>query len=214
MFGFLNRHHNPKVMLTEADVKKLKNSHGVILFFMHGCGHCIDMKDKWDAAVDECRNTGLGSSGDDFVLGAVESGNMDMFEKNGITTNVNGYPTILYIASEHDGNHEKYENPREKNNFIEWIKEKKNRKVGKMGKKMNQLNQMNQMNQIKQGKQGKQSGGGKRRSYRSKSKSQRHSKRHTRHTRRSKRTRRHHHHHHHHMKGGGCGCGSKVGPFW
>ena len=201
MLGFLNRNmnsnNNNMVMLTEADIKKLKNSHGVVLFFMNGCGHCVDMKDDWNAAVDECGNNGIGSGGDDFVLGAVESGNTDMFQKHGITTSVNGYPTILYINAEGiqrgDTNHEKYENPREKNKFIEWIKEKKNKKVGKMGKKMKQM---------KQSGGGIGSGSGRRKTYRRKSKSRRYSKRHTR--RRSRRN----------MKRGGCGCGSKVGPFW
>lgn len=201
MFEFLNRNHmnyidnnnnnnNNKsnmVMLTEADIKKLKNNHGVVLFFMNGCGHCVDMKDDWNAAVDECRNNGIGSGSDDFVLGAIESGSTDMFQKHGITTNVSGYPTILYITSEgiKNGNtsHEKYEKSREKQEFIEWIKNKKNGKIGKIGKI---------------GKPMKQSGGGlkKRRTYRRKPKSKRHSKRHTRrHSRR-------------HTKGGGCGCGT------
>ena len=207
MFGFLNRNtnnsNNNMVMLTEADIKKLKNSHGVVLFFMNGCGHCVDMKDDWNAAVDECRNNGIGSGGDDFVLGAVESGNTDMFQKHGITTSVNGYPTILYINAEGiqrgDTNHEKYENPREKNKFIEWIKEKKNKKVGKMG-----TGKGNKMKQMKQSGGGNGSGsgsGGRRKTYRRKTKSKRYSKRHTR--RRSRRN----------MKRGGCGCGSKFGVF-
>jgi hypothetical protein len=190
MFGFLNQNtkHHPKVMLTDDDIKRLKNSHGVVLFFMNGCGHCVDMKDDWNAAVDECRNTGIGHSSDDFVLGAIESGNTNLFKENGISHNVSGYPTILYISSEGiqrgDMNHEKYEKPRTKAAFVEWIKDKKNRKTGKSGK---------------------QSGGGKRRSYRRKSKSRRHTKRHTR---RNKRTRRHHRRH---MKGGsGCGCGTGL----
>jgi hypothetical protein len=184
-------------MLTEADIKKLKNNHGVVLFFMNGCGHCVDMKEDWNAAVDECRNNGIGSGSDDFVLGAIESGSTDMFQKHGITTNVSGYPTILYITSEgiKNGNtsHEKYEKSREKQEFIEWIKNKKNGKIGKNSKDGKQVKQMKQMKQMKPVKQ---SGGGlkKRRTYRRKPKSKRHSKRHTRrHSRR-------------HTKGGGCGC--------
>ena len=192
MFGFLNRNinnDNNMVMLTEADIKKLKNNHGVVLFFMNGCGHCIDMKDHWNAAVDECRNNGIGSDKDNFVLGAVESGNMDMFQKYGITTNVNGYPTILYINAEGikngNTNHEKYDKPREKQKFIELIKEKRNKKNSKAGKA---------------GKAGKQSGGGRRRTYRRKPNSKRNLKRN------SKRHMRRHSRSHRHMKGGGCGC--------
>jgi hypothetical protein len=177
MFKFFNGKSDkqPKVILSDDHIKKLKNSHGVVLFFMNGCGHCVDMKDEWDAAVDECRNTGIGNDNDDFILGAVESGNTDMFQKHGITHNVSGYPTILYITSEGiergDTNHEKFQDDRNTKKFVEWIKNKKNSKAGKTGKA------------------GKQSGGGKRRSYRRKSKSRRHTKRHTR---RNKRTRRHH----------------------
>ena len=209
MFGFLNKNTDNNagsnmVMLTEADIKKLKHNHGVVLFFMNGCGHCVNMKDDWNAAVSECRNNGIGSAGDDFVLGAIESGNTDMFQKHGITTNVNGYPTILYITSEGikngNTNHEKYEKPREKQKFIEWIKEKKNRKKSK-----NVVNEMPVNNKNNKSK-GKQSGGGggRRRTYRRKQtrKSRTRTKRNTH--------RRRHRHRHRHMKGGGggCGCGS------
>lgn len=218
MFRFLNKdtnnnnNNNNMVMLTEADVKRLKQNHGVVLFFMNGCGHCVDMKNDWNTAVEECRNSGIGHDKDDFVLGAVESGNTDMFKQNGITTNVNGYPTILYITSEGirhgDANHEKYEKPRTKVEFVNWIKEKKNRKKGKTLAEVNKL----EVDNNKKNK-GKQSGGGRRRtrrrkhSHAHKSKSKRHMKRHTRH---HTRTRRSHRHRHHPMNGGGCGCGTGV----
>jgi len=227
MFGFLNHNtdNNEKsnmVMLTEADVKRLKHAHGVILFFMNGCGHCVDMKGDWNAAVDECRNSGIGHDKDDFVLGAIESGNMNMFKQNGITTNVNGYPTILYITSEGirrgDMNHEKYEKPRTKVEFINWIKEKKNKKKGKTEAEVNKLVINNNNNNNKN--KGKQSGGGggRRRTHRrnyanvhkskSKSKSKRHMKRHTRRHTRTRRSHRHHRHHRFQMKGGECDCGA------
>jgi hypothetical protein len=221
MFGFLNQNtkHHPKVMLTDADIKRLKKNHGVVLFFMNGCGHCVDMKDEWNAAVDECRNTGFGHENDDFVLGAIESGNTNLFKENGISHNVSGYPTILYISSEGiqrgDANHEKYEKPRKKAEFVEWIKDKKNKKNKNKGKTSEDKIDVTNKNALKTNNIiGKQIGGGKRRSYRrkskykskykSKSKSKRHMKRHTRH---NKRTRRHHRRH---MKGGGCGCNTGV----
>ena len=189
MSNFFNQgtNHHPKVMLTDADIKRLKKNHGVVLFFMNGCGHCVDMKDDWNMAVDECRSSGVGHASDDFVLGAIESGNTNLFKENGISHNVSGYPTILYVSSEGiqrgDANHEKYENPRTKAAFVEWIKDKKNKKNGNNGLK----------------NKGKQSGGGRirRRRKTRKSKSKKHMKR-QRHTRRRSR----------HMKGGGCGCGS------
>ena len=208
MFGFLNQNtkHHPKVMLTDADIKKLKKNHGVVLFFMNGCGHCVDMKDEWNAAVDECRNTGIGHENDDFVLGAIESGDTSLFKENGISHNVSGYPTILYISSEGiqrgDMNHEKYQKPRTKAAFVEWIKDKKNKNKGKTQEvKIDVFNK----NALKKNNIGKQMGGGRKisRKTRTKSKSKRHMKRHTR---RHKRTRRHHRRH---MRGGsGCGCGS------
>lgn len=212
MFGFLNQntnHHHPKVMLTDADIKRLKKNHGVVLFFMNGCGHCVDMKDEWNAAVDECRNTGYGHENDDFVLGAIESNDTNLFKENGISHNVSGYPTILYVSSEgiRQGsvNHEKYENPRTKAEFVKWIKDKKNKKKGKI-QEVN-IDVFNK-NALKTNNKGKQVGGGigrsraRKLSRKTRSKSKRHMKRHTR---RHKRTRRHHRRH---MKGGGCGCGS------
>ena len=195
MFGFLNQytnHHHPKVMLTDADIKRLKKNHGVVLFFMNGCGHCVHMKDDWNMAVDECRSSGIGHASDDFVLGAIESGNTNLFKENGISHNVSGYPTILYITSEGiqrgDANHEKYENTRTKDEFVKWINDKKNN---------NKNNKKNGNNQLKN--KGKQTGGGRvrRRRKTRKSKSKKHTKR-QRHTRRRRS----------HMKGGGCGCGS------
>ena len=225
MFGFLNQNtkHHPKVMLTDADIKRLKTNHGVVLFFMNGCGHCVDMKDEWNAAVDECRNSNIGHDNDDFVLGAIESNDTDMFKENGISHNVSGYPTILYISSEDiqrgDMNHEKYEDPRKKDAFVKWIKDKKNKNKGKTregktregktreGKIEEVKIDMFNKNAFKTKNIGKQSGGGRSRRprrkqpHKSKTKSKRHMKRHTR---RHKRTRRHRRH----MKGGGCGCGS------
>jgi hypothetical protein len=213
MFGFLNKNkgneENKMVMLTESDVQRLKKNHGVVLFFMNGCGHCTDMKDEWNAAVDECRNNGIGHSNDDFVLGAIENGSKDMFQKHGITTNVSGYPTILYISSENirqgNTNHEKYENPRKKDEFISWIKDKKNRKKSKT-------------QAVKTNNIGKQIGGGRsrsrsrsnRRKQTRKSKSKRYMKRHTR---KHKRTRRQHRHPNTLGGGSGCGCGSGSGGF-
>jgi hypothetical protein len=188
-FNQVTKHH-PKVMLTDADIKRLKKNHGVVLFFMNGCGHCVHMKDDWNMAVDECRNNGIGHASDDFVLGAIESGNTNLFKENGISHNVSGYPTILYITSEGiqrgDANHEKYEMPRTKAAFVEWIKDKKNKK-----------NKKNGNNELKN--KGKQTGGGRirRRRKTRKCKSKKHMKR-QRHTRRRRS----------HMKGGGCGCGS------
>jgi hypothetical protein len=212
MFGFLNQNtkHHPKVMLTDADIKRLKKNHGVVLFFMNGCGHCVDMKDEWNAAVDECRNTGIGHDNDDFVLGAIESGNTNLFKENGISHNVSGYPTILYVSSEGiqrgDINHEKYEKPRTKAAFVEWIKDKKNKKKGKTSEvKVDVFNN----NALKKNNIGKQMGGGRKLSRKTRTKSKSKSKRHMkRHTRRNKRTRRHHRRH---MKGGsGCGCGTGL----
>lgn len=228
MFGFLNQNtkHHPKVMLTDADIKRLKKNHGVVLFFMNGCGHCVNMKDDWNAAVDECRNNGIGGDNDDFVLGAIESGNTNLFKENGISHNVSGYPTILYISSEGiqrgDTNHKKYEDSRNKDAFVKWIKDKKNKNKGKTHEGKIEEVKIDVFNKkaLKTNNIGKQSGGGRSRSRscshgrgrgrgrklsrktRTKSKSKRHMKRHTH---RHKRTR--HHHRRHMTGGGGCGCG-------
>jgi hypothetical protein len=178
------------------------------------------MKDDWNAAVDECRNNGIGGDNDDFVLGAIESGNTNLFKENGISHNVSGYPTILYISSEGiqrgDTNHKKYEDSRNKDAFVKWIKDKKNKNKGKTHEgKIEEVDVFNKK-ALKTNNIGKQSGGGRSRSRsrsrgrgrklsrktRTKSKSKRHMKRHTH---RHKRTR--HHHRRHMTGGGGCGCG-------
>ena len=215
MFGFLNQNtkHHPKVMLTDADIKRLKKNHGVVLFFMNGCGHCVNMKDDWNAAVDECRNNGIGGDNDDFVLGAIESNDTHMFKENGISHNVSGYPTILYISSEGiqrgDTNHKKYDDTRNKDAFVKWIKDKKNKNKGKIEEvKIDIFNKkaLKTNNIVKQSGGGPSRGRGRKLSRKTRTKSKSKSKRHMkRHTRRHKRTRRHHRRH---MTGGsGCGCG-------
>ena len=101
-----------------------------------------------------------------------------------------------------DIHNEKYQKPRTKAAFVEWIKDKKNKNKGKTQEvKIDVFNK----NALKKNNIGKQMGGGRKisRKTRTKSKSKRHMKRHTR---RHKRTRRHHRRH---MTGGsGCGCGS------
>ena len=89
MFGNDNE---PKI-LSESEIMEFKKKHGIVLFYMNGCGHCETMKPAWNKVITELKE----KHKNEIILGAVESGSMDMFKKHGINPSVSGFPTILYF---------------------------------------------------------------------------------------------------------------------
>ena len=110
----------PKI-LTESEVMELKKKHGVILFYMNGCGHCETMKPAWNKLITELKD----KHKNEIILGAVESGNMDMFKKHGISPSVSGFPTILYFHPNKITNPESYNGDRSYEDLKKWILNKK-----------------------------------------------------------------------------------------
>ncbi len=89
MFGNDNE---PKI-ITDSEMMELKKKHGIVLFYMNGCGHCETMKPSWNKLITELKD----KHKNEIILGAIESGSMDMFKKHGINPAVSGFPTILYF---------------------------------------------------------------------------------------------------------------------
>lgn len=110
----------PKI-LTESEVMELKKKHGVILFYMNGCGHCETMKPAWNKLITELKD----KHKNEIILGAVESSNMDMFKKHGISPSVSGFPTILYFHPNKITNPESYNGDRSYEDLKKWILNKK-----------------------------------------------------------------------------------------
>jgi thiol-disulfide isomerase/thioredoxin len=110
----------PKI-LTESEVMELKKKHGVILFYMDGCGHCETMKPAWNKLINELKD----KHKNEIILGAVESSNMDMFKKHGISPSVSGFPTILYFHPNKITNPESYNGDRSYEDLKKWILDKK-----------------------------------------------------------------------------------------
>jgi hypothetical protein len=110
----------PKI-LTESEVMELKKKHGVILFYMDGCGHCDTMKPAWNKLITELKD----KHKNEIILGAVESSNMDMFKKHGISPSVSGFPTILYFHPNKITNPESYNGDRSYEDLKKWILDKK-----------------------------------------------------------------------------------------
>jgi uncharacterized protein (DUF779 family) len=76
MFGNENE---PKI-LSESDIMELKKKHGIILFYMNGCGHCDVMKPAWNKIINELKD----KHKNEIILGAIESSSMHIFNKHGI----------------------------------------------------------------------------------------------------------------------------------
>jgi hypothetical protein len=110
----------PKI-LTESEVMELKKKHGIILFYMNGCGHCDNMKPAWNKVITELKD----KHKNEIILGAVESSNMDMFKKHGISPSVSGFPTILYFHPNKLTNPESYNGDRSYEDLKKWILNKK-----------------------------------------------------------------------------------------
>ncbi len=117
MFGSSDE---PKI-LTESEVMELKKKHGVILFYMNGCGHCETMKPAWNKLITELKD----KHKNEIILGAVENSNMDMFKKHGISPSVSGFPTILYFHPNKITNPESYNGDRSYEDLKKWILNKK-----------------------------------------------------------------------------------------
>jgi hypothetical protein len=119
----------PKI-LTESEVMELKKKHGVILFYMNGCGHCETMKPAWNKLINELKD----KHKNEIILGAIESNNMDMFKKSGISPSVSGFPTILYFHPNSITRHDAYKGDRSYEDLKKWILNKKGKGTSKGNK--------------------------------------------------------------------------------
>ena len=113
--------------LTDNEIAMLKTKHGVVLFHMDGCGHCVNMMPAWNRVVTELKD----SMKNDIVLGAVERGNIEKFHQHGIKPNVNGFPTVLYFSPSKLHSPEVYNKDRSYEEFKRWIMEKSKKGKGK-----------------------------------------------------------------------------------
>ena len=116
---FLNS-DEPKI-LTESEIMELKKKHGIVLFYMNGCGHCETMKPAWNKLINELKD----KHKNEIILGAIESGSMDMFKKHGISPSVSGFPTILYFHPNKLTTPESYKGDRSYEDLKKWLLSKK-----------------------------------------------------------------------------------------
>jgi thiol-disulfide isomerase/thioredoxin len=126
MFGSENE---PK-MLSDSEIMELKKKHGIVLFYMNGCGHCETMKPDWNKLITELKD----KHKNEIILGAIESGNMDMFKKHGISPSVSGFPTILYFHPSRHNMPEHYKGDRSYEDMKKWILTKKGKGTSKSDK--------------------------------------------------------------------------------
>jgi len=113
--------------LTDNEIAMLKTKHGIVLFHMDGCGHCVNMMPAWNRVMSELKD----SMKNDIVLGAVERGNIEKFHQHGIKPNVNGFPTVLYFSPSKLHSPEVYNKDRSYEEFKRWIMEKSKKGKGK-----------------------------------------------------------------------------------
>ena len=106
--------------LTDSEIAMLKDKHGVVLFHMNGCGHCVNMMPAWNRVMSELKD----GMKNEIVLGAIERGGIEKFHQHGIKPNVNGFPTILYFHPSKLHSPEVYSKDRNYEGFKQWIMEK------------------------------------------------------------------------------------------
>jgi hypothetical protein len=123
--GIENSDDEPYI-LSDEEIMGLKNKHGVVLFYMKGCYHCNVMKPNWNKVVKELKQ----SHSKDFILGAIESSDMERFNKVGLSTNISGYPTILYFPHGISKDADMYDGNRSAEDLKKWITSKMGHKKG------------------------------------------------------------------------------------
>ena len=124
--GIFGNDNEPKI-LDETEIMELKKNHGIVLFYMNGCGHCEVMKPAWNKVIAELKD----KHKNEIILGAIESGNMELFKKHGIHPAVSGFPTILYFPPGRHNTPEHYKGDRSYEDLKKWILSKKEK--GKKG---------------------------------------------------------------------------------
>jgi len=138
MFGNDNE---PKI-ITDSEIMELKKKHGIVLFYMNGCGHCETMKPSWNKLITELKD----KHKNEIILGAIESGSMDMFKNHGINPAVSGFPTILYFQPGRHNMPEHYKGDRSYEDLKKWILTKKGKDKKGMNKSIVILTNKNNTN--------------------------------------------------------------------
>jgi hypothetical protein len=124
--GIFGNDNEPKT-ITDSEIMELKKKHGIVLFYMNGCGHCETMKPSWNKLITELKD----KHKNEIILGAIESGSMDMFKTHGINPAVSGFPTILYFQPGRHNMPEHYKGDRSYEDLKKWILTKKGKGKGK-----------------------------------------------------------------------------------
>jgi hypothetical protein len=113
--------------LTDDEISRLKDTHGVVLFHMDGCGHCVNMMPAWNRVMTDLKD----DMKNEIILGAIERSNMEKFHQHGIKPKVNGFPTVLYFHPSKLHSPEVYNKDRSYEEFKKWIMEKSRKGKGK-----------------------------------------------------------------------------------
>jgi thiol-disulfide isomerase/thioredoxin len=118
--GIFGNDNEPKT-ITDSEIMELKKKHGIVLFYMNGCGHCETMKPSWNKLITELKD----KHKNEIILGAIESSSMEMFKTHGINPAVSGFPTILYFQPGRHNMPEHYKGDRSYEDLKKWILTKK-----------------------------------------------------------------------------------------
>ena len=133
------------ISLTDSEIAMLKDKHGVVLFHMNGCGHCVNMMPAWNRVMSELKD----GMKNEIVLGAIERGGIEKFHQHGIKPNVNGFPTVLYFHPSKLHSPEVYNKDRSYEGFKQWIMEKSKKGKGKGKNSTGSENNNNVLSAIK-----------------------------------------------------------------
>ena len=92
-----------------------KKSPLIVKYYSPTCGACIGMQDEWEKLCDDLENNYHG----ELVIASVDPTGRDALDKYDIHTEIDGYPTILYLV---DGKKiSEFNGSRTHENMLKWI---------------------------------------------------------------------------------------------
>ena len=148
-------HKNANKLLTYS-----KKSPLIVKYYSPTCGACIGMQDEWEKLCEDLEKNYHG----EVVVANVDPSGRDALDEYDIHTDIDGYPTILYLVK--GKKKSEFEGPRTHENMLEWIgghniikkkqnggrKQTRKRNKTRMKTKPNKTNKTNKTKRTKRNK--------------------------------------------------------------
>ena len=103
-------HKNANSLLTHS-----KKSPLIVKYYSPTCGSCIGMQDEWEKLCEDLEKNYHG----EVVVANVDPSGRDALDNYDIHTDIDGYPTILYLVKGKKVS--EFEGDRTHENMLQWI---------------------------------------------------------------------------------------------